>query len=206
MAGRWPRGITVGSPRAVTDRVGSAGAFCSGGASSRAGSALRHPCTTSAVQVGTRSHRTCFLITIGSLGRISRCEHDCTKPGAGCGSATMWADHREHAGSSPAGGVGEPVAVPPVRSHDAAKRPAAVVLALLLALALLAAGCEEVDQAAVPVGRPDDPISIASPSASTPAPTARIQSILPPEAPLSVPHASRVYFTSGGDLWQMPRE
>lgn len=116
----------------------------------------------------------------------------------------MWADHREHAGSSPAGGVGEPVAVPPVRSHDAAKRPAAVVLALLLAL--LAAGCEEVDQAAVPVGRPDDPISIASPSASTPAPTARIQSILPPEAPLSVPHASRVYFTSGGDLWQMPRE
>lgn len=79
-------------------------------------------------------------------------------------------------------------------------------LALLLVLALLAAGCEEVDQAAVPVGRPDDAASSQLSPSGSPEATAQSLSVVPPGVPVDGPQASRIYFTHGGDLWQIPRE
>ncbi|MDI3339417.1 MAG: hypothetical protein QJR03_02675 [Sphaerobacter sp.] len=98
------------------------------------------------------------------------------------------------------------MAPPPARSHHAARAPRVIILALLLTLTILVAGCAELDQTAVPPGPlervEDSPRSgIGKPQVRTP-----LATVLPPVIAVIPQSASRVYFAHGGDLWQLPPE
>lgn len=82
-----------------------------------------------------------------------------------------------------------------------------MISVLLLILLMFSAACNEVDQAAVPVGvAQSDELYPARSLRSTPDAPADVG--LAPLQPVSLdaPQPHRIYFTQHGDLWQLPRD